>query len=322
MESVMERENFCHIKVFIPSFNEYPLEKVREWMANYKKQLCHISGQRRKSVHTHKQFTEKIANPLIEASKQCFNKEFKSSHGLNYKEIITNMESALKDKKSAEKYLNRLDATYRKTGPEAERFQKRITLGAMAYAGKMTFGSWRISGPFGAGKKSAASVILGWLTGDKEVVKTLRKEDELLAGIPIPAIAENKLRRFKTDFYNKLNRSFAFIAKRNYASDEIAKQNGRLNRLINTFINDGIIPFEPGGKSHAGFAILPETAESLYSQRICEIQNKIYGYFSDKVFTPVESIPLPKGKSAGDFIGGKEFFVTLDMRFDIKISLK
>jgi hypothetical protein len=232
------------------------------------------------------------------------------------------MESALKDKKSAEKYLKRLDAIYRKTGPESERFQKRITLGAIAYAGKMTFGQWRINGPFGAGKKSAANVILGWIAGDKDAGKTLRKEDELLAGRPIPAISENKVRQFKTEFYNKLNRSLAFITKCNYSSDEITKQNSRLNCLINMFINDGVIPFEPGGESHADFTIRPETAESLYSPRICEIQNKIYGYFPNEAFKPAESILLPKGKSASDFIGGKELYVTLDMHFDIRVKLK
>lgn len=311
-----------HLKVFIPKYNEYPLDKAQRWADKYYARTRHISGHRRQAVRTQKAVKEKVIKPLFKAFERMLNKNFVSKSGLTARAILNKMKDSL-DKKGGKKYLDNLERAHRKIdGVPAKYIKDRLPLGAANYAQKMTFGIWRLTGPLDKTGKGALNIVLDWLTGITTTPKFLRKQDEAAAGSPELITTPGRQGRFNRQLRSYLMHAFALICQSNYQTEVLKEQNDRVNQLINKFIRKDFVPFTTAGLSHLDFVLYPETAELSNSSRSNEIRNKINEFFLGK-----KAIPLPRSVTFGkvkpsNFIGHLLQPIHLDMYLDLQVTKK
>jgi hypothetical protein len=194
-----EKEVFSHLRVFLPKANQYPLEKAKEWADNYYKNIRHISGHCRKSVHTQKAYREKIAQPMIEEYRKLLEHGlFAGNKGLSPAEIMAKIKSKTLSSKAARAYLSNLGKAYRvKDGVRAKRVKENLPYNAADYAIEMTFGAWRFIGPLGNIGKAPFVLAEDWLSGKPETAKLLREQDELIKGEPVLITEPGKAGIFK-----------------------------------------------------------------------------------------------------------------------------
>lgn len=322
-----------HLKVFIPRYNEYPLDKAQKWADKYYARARHISGHRRQAIRTQQAVKEKVINPLFKTFERMLNKNFVSRSGLTARDILNKMKESL-DKKGGRKYLDKLEMAYRKTdGVPAKYIKDRLPLGAANYAQKMTFGIWRLTGPLDKTGKGALNIVLDWLTGVTATPKFLRRQDEVVAGSPELITTPARPGRFRMQLRSYLMHAFALICQSNYQAEVIKEQNDRVNQLMNKFIRKDFVPFTTagakrspddhrGGLSHLDFVLHPETAELFNSSRLNEIRNKINAFFLGN-----QAIPLPRSVvfdkvKPSNFIGHPLQPIHLDMHLDLQITKK
>ncbi|MEW6027108.1 MAG: hypothetical protein AB1599_07435 [Planctomycetota bacterium] len=276
----IEKNPIFHVKIFIPMYNELPLEKAQDWADRYYGAARHTSGQRRNAIRTQTDFREKMAKPILEATHGLISPNFISRSGLNAENIANKMKSNLLDKRTANKYLKALDRTFRKVdGITAKKIKEKLPLGAADYTLKMTFGAWRMLGPL---KESGAPPIMlaeNFLTGEQNTANLLRDKDEVIAGRPILITDPKNRGRFKKELHNQLMRSFKNIYELGYSPGSINRENDIINRLINNFLGEGFDLFNTGGESHLDFVLVPESVIPSDSPVIRDIQYKIYRHF-------------------------------------------
>lgn len=314
---MLEEKLISHIKIYIPAFNEFPLDKAKKWAKNYYRSIWHIRGQGRKSVSSQKDYREKVAKPLIDECQKMMdaiskdNPDWRSTHGHSPEDIMAMMKYKMLSRRSAHKYLQGLDKAFgTKDGVRAKDIKDRLNLYASDYAQKMTFGTWRYLGPINPvrsehnrdnrtitksnplaldasngvnGQGKGAFVIAGyWLTGNPQTPEFLREKDEIVNGPPILITAPSRKGLFQRQLCAELARSIVLIDNSNYALHRIKEQNDRINQWVNDFVSDEFVSFSTDGPSHIDFVTIPKTAELFHSERLQKVRDNIHAYFLRK----------------------------------------
>ena len=351
----MTQEKFLsHIKVYLPCFNEFPVEKAQKWADAYYKQICHISGHRRKSVRTQKDYREKVAKPLIDEYQKMMDAisanapGWKSKRRRSPQDIMEKMKQKMLSRHSARKYLTGLDKAFGiKDGVRAKALKQCLPFYAADYAIKMSFGSWRFNGPIQeechpdirrdirgsnpaeagitVSKKSAVAIATNWLTGNPETPKFLRDKDEIINGKPVLVTVSSNAGRFRKQLANKLQQADLIIRAYNYSPEIIKSENDRINSWANDFANDEFTPFSTAGNSHIDFAVIPETAELYGSERLVGIRYRIYEHFlGQEQARKTQSLSIPDYVKSvmkpADLIGRKGYSICADMYLDIQVA--
>ena len=330
MENIAKQDKnlLLHIRIFIPAYNELPLKKAQEWADRYYSQARHTSGRRRNAIRTQKDFQEKMAKPIIEATQGFINPNFVSRSGLTAKNIANKMKNKLLDKKTADKYLKGLDRTFRKVdGISAKNIRDKLPLGAADYCLKMTFGPWRLTGPPNDTTKSPITLTENFLTSEQDILEFLRDKDRLINGKPTFITEPQNRGRFKMEFHNRLMRGFNNICELNYSPDVIKEENEAINQLTNNFLSDKFVRFDSGGGSHIDFVIIPESVMPYDSPMICDIKYKIYHYFlGEKMADHLRSVWIETHRvvavNPNDYIGSYDKSAYFDMYLDIRVMGK
>jgi len=288
----MEGKLLTHLKVFIPRVNEFPLKMAQKWAEKTYARAPHTSGQLRKAVGTQKAVKEKIFKPLLEVSKRFINPDFVSKSELTAQQIRSKMENKM-DKTAAKKYLEGEKRAFQTVdGVPAKYIKERLPFGALKYAEKMTFGTWRLIGPLASTELSrtssnegegALNIVMGWLTGKPTATEFIRKQDEVLAGAPFsiinPALTPRLRGQFKRKLRNRLKHSFREICVLYNQPDEIRIENDLINQLVNEFARKDLVPFQTGGASHLDFVPHPKTAIFHNSPEVLAVRSKIREFF-------------------------------------------
>ncbi|MBI4713195.1 MAG: hypothetical protein HY762_07855 [Planctomycetes bacterium] len=324
----MDKNLLCHIKIFLPAYNELPLKKAQEWAERYYSEARHTSGHRRKAIRTQKDFQEKIAKPIIQTTQGFINPEFISRSGLTAEDIANKMKSKLLDGRTADKYLKGLDRAFRKVdGITAKKVRDKLPLGAADYALKMTFGAWRMLGPLNEAGKSPIMLAENYLTGEQDIINFLRDKDRLFDGKPILITEPENCGKFKKEFHNCLMRNFKNICDLNYAPDNMERENNVINQLINNFVSDRFARFSSGGESHLDFVLEPESVIPNDAPVINDIKYKIYAFFlGEKMADHLRSKWIETQRVApvnpADYIGNLDKSAYFDMYLDIQVARK
>ncbi|MDI6787418.1 MAG: hypothetical protein QME51_03515, partial [Planctomycetota bacterium] len=134
-------------------------------------------------------------------------------------------------------------------------------------------------------RKGLPSLGMMALTGDKELLKYLKKEDEIdpaparrgwVEGDLVCAVKPDKLRGFRKLLRNKLVSAGSWIIKTNYSEKIIRMMNERINKLVNKHRAEGIAPFTPNGPSYVNFAVVetddPSNPNKKIKRLILDIQ--------------------------------------------------
>ncbi|MFH1230647.1 MAG: hypothetical protein V1709_04035 [Planctomycetota bacterium] len=316
-----EEKLLSHIKVYVPAFNVFPLEKAKEWAENYYRSVWHIRGQGRKSVSSQKDYREKIAKPLIDEYQKMMsnNPNWRSKHGRSAEEIMEKMKHKMLSRHSARKYLQGIDKAFgTKDGVRAKEIKDRLNLYACDYAQKMTFATWRYLGPIN-GQGKGAFVIAGyWLTGNPQTPEFIREKDEIVTGESILITDPSRKGLFQRQLRAKMMRSIVLLDAYNYSPEIVKRENDKINQMVNEFLTGEIVRFESGGLSHIDFVTIPKTAELFYSERLHKVRDDIRAYFLGK--KPEKAQPLLANQpNVSDLIGDNKLPICMDMYIDIQV---
>jgi len=317
-----------HILIFIPKFNEIPFEEVKQWADRYYHQAKHISAQRKKAIHTDKDFKEKIAQPTIDVIKQFISRDFINRSGQGYDDIINKLENKMLDNKTAHKYRDELDRAYKKIdGVPAKKIRDSLVIGSVNYALKMTFGAWRFIGPIN-GKGKGAVVLAGeWLSGKTSTIQSLRNNDKIVFGSPILITESERQGQLRRLLRNQLIRSGQNISYEYYSPQIITKENDIINQLVQGFANDEFELFYTNGDSHIDFMIEPRSVTPIDLREVKEIEYKIHSFFiGEEEATKLREKWIEKKYhhplNPQDYIGNPNKPAYFDMYLDIQVSIK
>jgi len=323
-----ERKILSHIRIFIPKFNEIPFEVAKQWADRYYHRARHISAQRKKSIHTVKDFKEKIAQPTINVIKQFISPDFVSRIGQGYDAIISKLEDKILDNKTAHKYRDNLDRAYKTIdGVPAKKIKDSLDIGSVNYALKMTFGDWRFIGPID-GKGKGAVILAGeWLSGNLSTIQSLRNNDEIVSGSPILITDLKRQGQLRRLLRNQLIRSGHNISKEHYSPKIIKKENDIVNELVQGFAKDEFEPFFTGGDSHIDFVIEPQSVTPADSRQVKEIEYKIHSFLiGEEQAKNLREKWIEKDYhyhlNPQDYIGNLKKPAYFDMYLDIQVSIK
>jgi len=327
----MLKENnkvISHILIFIPKFNEIPFELVKQWADRYYHQARHTSAQRKKAIHTVKNFKEKIAQPTIDIMKQFIDPDFVSRSGQNYDDIISKLEDKLLDNKTAHKYRDELDYAHRKIdGVPAKKIKDSLVIGSVHYALKMTFGAWRFIGPIDGKGKGAVILACEWLSGNQSTIQSLRNNDKIVRGSPILITDPKRQGQLRRLLRNQLIHSGQNISKEHYSPQIIKKENDIVNQLVNGFAKDEFEPFSTGGDSHIDFVLEPQSVIPADSRQVKEIEYKIHSFLiGEEQAKNLREKWIEKDYhyhlNPQDYIGNPKKPAYFDMHLDIQVSIK
>jgi len=333
-----ENSFLSHTRIYIPGYNEYPLEKAERWAERYYQGLRHTSAQQRKAIPTQKAFFERIARPNLDWFRMFTQPEFKgiiSRKGRDWEDIYARMKSKLLSPKTARKYLKYTKKAYQvKDGIKAKDIKDWLPHTAANYAMEMTFGAWRYLGTIDGQGEGAFVLASEWLTGRNDCLNFFRDKDQRLQGHPILITAPERASEFRMALRNKLAQAVMIIDVCNYASDKVKKQNDKINELVNGFIRPEIMPFSAeggsasGGKtdgdSHINFVVLPETAKLRQGQELRELRYRICKHFFDKpslqnLLIAPEYMNRIIPSLVPTLIGNPDYQLCADMYLDIKV---
>lgn len=136
----------------------------------------------------------------------------------------------------------------------AKEIKDEFPLRTTAYAVKMTFGIWCLTGPSKGKDKSPLDTALDSLK---------------------PYIDEARLGQFKKQFRKELKQSFSSIGWSDYSPVRVKEKNIKIKQLMNEFALKGY-------DLHLEFVLHPDTAELYNSLRFLDIRNKIHLHFTGK----------------------------------------
>jgi hypothetical protein len=320
-----------HLKVFIPGYNFFPLSMSYKWLREYYNRIVYANEARKEAIPDLKAFRKKVAKPLLKVYPEFLNPNFTSRSALSANEIIAKHAYNIKRPEAAKRYHKHSELKYQtRDGIPAKYIKDKLPLGAISYTEKMSFGTWCLTGSLNPKRdkipvkdcagKSPLSIIVGWLSGDVLIPEYLRKQDELIAGGHYLITKPSRLQEFQVELRTRLRRALHNIQASRYALETVQKENERTNQLVDGYKRSGIASFKVNGSSCLNFIIYPETTELLDGLNIIKLREQIRHYFLGKDTKPSESIILPPGSVASDFIGKHGPHVLVDMHLEIKVS--
>ena len=316
----MESAGISHILVYISGYNKFPLAKVQKKdPAQVKEQLVHRKSGQQKAVLTFEEYLEKIARPQLEAFIKMLNPEFVSKAGLTRDEIINKKRAYLFSREAYENYIKDF------SNEDITRIIEELPQKSADSARKKVFGDWRLAGPLSPDSKSALEIIIGWLDGNKKIVKFLRAQDKLLQGKPVQVIPPERVGEFKLKLRTLLKRVLGIIQCAHYAPSVVQEQNDRLNQLVNTYLGSDFVPFTTGGASHIDFIVVRESVIPADSTEVKEIVYEIYSSAEceEKAkklrATWIEKDYLTK-PDPNEYIGNPDKQAYFNMYLDIQVS--
>ena len=326
-----ENSYLSYIRIYIPMVNEYPLEKAENWAKKYEQGLSHTLAQQRKAIPNQKAFFEKVARPILDGSKYWISPECNgvvSRKGRTGEDIYARMKDRLLDRKTARKYFRNTQLAYQtRDGIEAKRIKDWLPYAAAYYAMEMTFGAWRYLGPINSIGEGAFVLAGEWLTGRMDCLNFFRDKDERVQGHPVLITAPERASEFRKALRNKLARCVAIIDIFNYAPDKVREENDKINDFINGFALPEIKPFKTEGGSNINFVVLPETAKLRRSRELSELRYRICRNFLDEAIARNQLIPPAYDNRiipslVHTLIGHPDYSLCVDMRLDVKVTLK
>jgi hypothetical protein len=107
------------------------------------------------------------------------------------------------------------------------------------------------------GGRGPAAIAALWLVGDTRVEQYLRGGDSVMEGGPYKICLQDLESTFKAALTGKIIQAGADIIKMERDPATMARQNGLMNRLVQSLIDPalGLTPFATGGLSHVDFII-------------------------------------------------------------------
>ncbi|MFH1231352.1 MAG: hypothetical protein V1709_07650 [Planctomycetota bacterium] len=354
-----EKSFSSYIRIYIPGYNEYPLEKAERWVERYYQGLRHTSAQQRRAIPNQKAFFDKIAQPILDKFSRLMGPGFKgiiSQKGRDWEDIYEIMKYKLFNPRTARKYLRHTKKAYQvKDGVKAKDIKDWLPYAGANYAMEMTFGAWRYLGPIypvrsehrqdgrtitesnpmalnasnGVDGQGEGAFVLAseWLTGKTDCLNFFRDKDQRLQGHPVLITAPERASEFRRALRNKLAQAVMIIDVYNYAPDAVKKQNDKINEFVNGFIRPEIRPFSPDGDSSVNFAVLPETARLRECQELREMCYRICRHFLDETVArrrliPPEYVSKIIPSFVHTLIGHPDYPLCVDMHLDIRVVAK
>jgi hypothetical protein len=324
-----EKSFLSHIRIYMPGYNEYPLEKAERWAQAYYQGLRHTSAQQRKAIPTQKAFFDKIAQPILDKFKHFTGPEFKdlvSQKGRTFEDIYERMKYKLLNPRTARKYLKYTRKVYQvKDGVKAKGIKDWLPYAGANYALEMTFGTWRYLGPINGQGEGAFVLASEWLTGKADCLNFFRDKDQRLQGHPVLITVPERASEFRKALRNKLAQTVMIIDVYNYAQDKVREQNDKINEFVNGFIQPEIEPFKTNGDSHINFAVLPETAKLRECEELRELRYRICRHFFDKpslhnLLIVPEYMNRIIPSLVPTLMGHPDYPLCVDMCLDIKVT--
>jgi hypothetical protein len=342
----MESEVIFHLLVYIPAWNEYPLEDIgRKYAEGYEEGVKNIKSGKRKAISSLEEFQEKIAKPQLEAYSKFLNPAFVSRSGLTAEQLINKMRAKLSSKTAYENYI--------KDRP-VEQIKGEIPRQTKNYVMKKVFGDWRQERPLrsdsgvptspiksgGTGRlrrevnsasgtaddESALQIILACLVGNQ---KPLRPQDELKSAIgePVQVILPERAGEFNPKFTTLLRQVLDIIYCADHAASVSREQNDRLNQLVNDYCCPELGPFSTGGASHLDLVLIKESVTPADSTKVLDVKYRINKSFDGEEKARTHRAECIEKKyhcplNPADYIGNPDKPAYFDMFLDIQVSRK
>jgi len=297
----MEGKIIVRENVVSPWFKEYPFEETEKWGAAYRANIPKTKKAIVKDVSDPESFNKNRAQPVLAAIDKMLNPNFISRKGLPKEVIIAIAKAKLSGKNTARKYKKNVNRGYRTFD------QGDLNSAMVGYHLSQSFGEYRF--------KDAIEKALGWLLPFIQPC--------LPAGRP----AQGK---FRLKFGNQVERSGKLISKLAYDPKYIKPEDDKINRLINEYIREGIVPFETFGDSHCDFYLIPESVTPADSKKVKEIKYEIYKHFLGeeqakklRAIWIIKDYPTPPDPN--DYLGNhidphKQAY--FDMELDVQVTRK
>lgn len=251
--------------IWAPDFTSLPDGMLSKWLKNTQAGIPQMIKHINESIHSSKDYDEKIVQKSVEAYKKSINPNYISQGGKNKEDIIKKLTD--NRKKGMKQYFSERKKVFRRRdGIPHKRYQESLYTGMKKYEENYLNYVLPMVGHKTLGK-GLATLAAGWLAGDKKVKNFLRDADTIITGEPILICPLEK----KGLFQNKLRNHLVFWG-RLVLYDPLYKEcrkeaNEQINQLVQVFTRSEFAPFSPDGASHIDF-VIPKIIDPMRVDKI------------------------------------------------------
>jgi hypothetical protein len=228
---------------------------VTKWAEQLKAVAEVMNEKRKRRIKNAEAFQKLIAEESHPAWVPFINPGFHSKRGSNSDEIKG---SHLANLRRAFRLYNRKlnDAFATVDGVPAKRFKDAVDNAKGDFSKGFAERTLPFTGDRMEGVGPAAIAGL-WLVGDRRTDSYLRGGDDVFEGGPYKIVLQDSESAFKAALTGRIIQAGADIIKMERAAATMARQNGLINHLVQSFVDPalGLMPFAMGAPSHVDFII-------------------------------------------------------------------
>ncbi|MFH1230432.1 MAG: hypothetical protein V1709_02930 [Planctomycetota bacterium] len=247
-------------RLVAPYFTQIPPQIEENWV----KKMIEAKGKTyrglKKAIRTRKDFEEKIAKPTEKTIASFINPEWRSKHGLTYKDIMNKTRDSLAG--AGKRYFQK-----RKDVFETGKYEEKLEYGRKEYARKWCKYLGPLKGYKAGNILGLSTMAIMALAGDRKLVDYLKSRNVRLEGDPLghpvgePLVitTPEKLGEFKKILVSLIVHWGSEIITQGYEEWVIKQANAELNQLVNEYRQSEISPFSLEGISHIDFIVVEIT---------------------------------------------------------------